>query len=253
MGMRVQWVALVSIGLLVGCSSSPTSPTTTSSSTSATRFFSDVLAPLGSSATYTFTTVATDDVAVTVASLTDAATGEPVQADVTLNLGTVSGTSCSPTTATKVVAASLTATITAASLPAGTYCVNVADQGEIATSADFTIRVVSSVGAAPTGASTTEQLPSTLARGGATLRTFSATGAGAASITLTSVTDDAPIELSLGVWDGTACRLNTSVVTASGTDPQITTSTDAGSYCVRLADVGNLTRQATVTGTIQHQ
>ena len=255
MSRRIRSVVLAVLALAgfgAGCSNSPTSPTATSDFASAARFFSDVLAPSGVSTAFTFTTVATTNIGVTLASLTDA-TGEPVQADVTLDLGILSGSSCSPTTATRVVASTLTATVAASSLPAGTYCVSVADVGEIAAPTNFTVRVVTSTGTPPTGTASTDLFPTTLARFGATVKTFNAGGFGAASLTLTSITDDAPIELSLGVWDGSACRLNTSVVTASGTDPQITTNVDAGAYCVRLADIGNLTHQATVSGAIQHQ
>jgi hypothetical protein len=252
MGTRVRWTALVVlIGFGAACSNSPTSPTAPNF-VSATRFFSDVLVPSGTSTTFTFTTAVTNDIAVTLASLTDA-TGEPIQAEATLNLGTVSGTSCSPTTATKVVASTLTATVTASSLPAGTYCVSVADAGEIPVPADFTVRVVTSSGTPPIGNSATDALPSALAYRGTSMKTFNATGPGAASITLTSNAYDVPIELSLGVWDGSTCRLNTSIVTTSGTDPQITTNVDAGAYCVRLADIGNLPLPTSITGTIQHQ
>jgi hypothetical protein len=130
----------------------------------------------------------------------------------------------------------------------------VADVGEITAPTNFTVRVVTSTGTLPTGTASTDLFPTTLFRFGATVKTFNVGGfGGAASLTLTSVTDDAPIEISLGVWDGSTCRLNTSVVTASGTDPQITINVDAGAYCVRLADIGNLTQQATVSGAIQHQ
>lgn len=248
----VRWIAVALTGLLVGCSSNtPTSPSTNDYS-SAAQFFSDVLAPMGTSAALTFTLTASNTVAVTLASLTDSA-GEPVQEQLTLNVGTMSGSACAPTTLSKVVGAALTAVV-AVSLPAGTYCVSVVDQGQLAAPRNFTIRIVTSTGTPAAGTAGTDQLPSTLTRNGRSVKTFTATAQGDVSVTLTGVAGDVvlPVGLALGVWDGSACRLNTSLVTTAGTDPQIAMTVDAGTYCVRLIDVGNLTWQVTISGTIQH-
>ena len=57
--------------------------------------------------------------------------------------------------------------------------------------------------------------------------------------------------VSFGTFDGTNCNVTQSVDTAtSSTDPQITTNVSAGNYCVRIADIGQVTQIATFSITI---
>jgi hypothetical protein len=40
--------------------------------------------------------------------------------------------------------------------------------------------------------------------------------------------------------------------TAAGAAPQITSSAEAGTYCVKIYDVGNLTRSTSFSVTVAH-
>jgi hypothetical protein len=251
MSKQFRWLSVALVGLVSGCSDTPTTPTPTNSFISESKFFSGTLVPSGTSTAFTFTTSATTTVAVTVASLRDLANA-PMQAQVTLNLGTVSGSACSPTTTSRVVQSTLTSSISA-SLPAGTYCVSVADAGMLGAPTNFTVRVTTSIGTAPTGTETTNAFPTKLAKMGTSMKTFEVGAQGAVAVTLTSIDNDFVINLALGVWDGADCRLHTAVVTGPGTDPQITVDADAGLYCVRLADIGNLTTHVNIGGVMKHQ
>jgi hypothetical protein len=247
----VRWAAAVLLALTGGCGSSTTP--TISDLTSVTQFFSGSLAPGTSSGVFTFSVTLAGTTNVMLGSVTSAATGEPSSATLTLNLGTVSGTACAPTT-TKTVAAALAAQITAV-LTAGTYCVTVADTGSLVEISNFTVRTVSTTGTPPLAVARFDLFPSTLARNGSVTKTFTAVREGTASLTLTTVASDTvlAIEVGLGLWDGSACRLNTTVVTTGGADPQIVTSVDAGTYCVLLKDIGQLSGQVPISGTITHQ
>ena len=57
--------------------------------------------------------------------------------------------------------------------------------------------------------------------------------------------------VSFGTFDGTNCNLTQSVDTVSSSDdPQISVDVNAGNYCVRVADIGQVTQIATFSVTI---
>jgi hypothetical protein len=57
--------------------------------------------------------------------------------------------------------------------------------------------------------------------------------------------------VSFGTFDGTNCNLTQSVDSVtSATDPQITVDVNPGNYCVRIADIGQVTQIATFSVTI---
>ncbi len=57
--------------------------------------------------------------------------------------------------------------------------------------------------------------------------------------------------VSFGTFDGANCNLTQSVDTpTSSTDPQITVDVNPGNYCVRVADIGQVTQIATFSVTI---
>ena len=57
--------------------------------------------------------------------------------------------------------------------------------------------------------------------------------------------------LSFGNFDGTNCNLTQTVDTVtSATDPQITRDVTPGNYCVRIADIGQVTQIATFSVSI---
>jgi hypothetical protein len=57
--------------------------------------------------------------------------------------------------------------------------------------------------------------------------------------------------VAFGTFDGTNCNVTQSVDTVtSATDPQITVDVNPGNYCVRVADIGQVTQIATFSVAI---
>jgi len=81
---------------------------------------------------------------------------------------------------------------------------------------------------------------------GSAWRSFIVTTAGAVTVQLTSVSQtDAVMGLGLGTVSGTNCVVTQTVQTAANgaaNSPQISTTLAAGQYCVKLSDIGNLTK-----------
>ena len=110
-----------------------------------------------------------------------------------------------------------------------------------------------------TSATTTELFTGTLSRGGSLFYSFSPVGSGTASATLASVATTRigpvqPVPLSVGIgipsaWD---CAATTSVIAAPGLTAQVSSAVVAGTYCVRVADVGQLTGDVTFAVRIVH-
>ncbi len=99
----------------------------------------------------------------------------------------------------------------------------------------------------PTSPSTTtaagpENWSSVLAPGGASSRSFTVNAAGTVNVTMTNAGGNV-IGLGVGLprTTGGGCRLGVAVNVAAGSSPQITTSADAGQYCVQVFDLGTLT------------
>ena len=86
--------------------------------------------------------------------------------------------------------------------------------------------------------------------------TFSTAQSGTVAVTLTAVTPATSAPLNLGVGTPGAsntCTLTTSTSSAvAGAIAQITTSENAGSYCVKVYDTGSLSANSTVTVTVAH-
>lgn len=101
---------------------------------------------------------------------------------------------------------------------------------------------------------TTSTFASYLAKGGSTSRAFSTTAAGVVQLTLTAFgSDGAAVGLGIGVPATAApCSLSRSVVAVAGTTAQMAVSTDAGSYCVQLFDIGSITGDTPFSVTIEH-
>ena len=104
---------------------------------------------------------------------------------------------------------------------------------------------------------TTEEFDGTVPVGGSKFYSFTTTTYGAIQITLTSVSGSfVPSTVMLGVGlgqpSGTDCVTTTSVNTAAGTAPQVTGTYDAGVYCAKVTDIGNLYAPASFTATIAY-
>jgi hypothetical protein len=87
---------------------------------------------------------------------------------------------------------------------------------------------------------TTENWSSTVAPGGQSSRSFTVNAVGTINITLTAAGDTLGLGVGVPRVSGGGCRLAVSVNTGAGTSPQITTSADAGQYCVQVYDLGTL-------------
>jgi len=86
---------------------------------------------------------------------------------------------------------------------------------------------------------------------------FSIVQNGTVNITLVGVSgngvpESVTVALGLGHPAGTGCNATTINTTAQSTAPQITGTYDAGVWCVRIEDVGNLSSPATFMITIAH-
>ena len=93
---------------------------------------------------------------------------------------------------------------------------------------------------------------SRLSRGGETWRSFTTEVNGTVTIQLTSLLPqiNSEISLGLGTFAGGTCTITREVNTAPSAEPQISETLPAGSYCVRVADPGNLTRNNDFSITI---
>lgn len=128
-----------SAGCLFGTTA--TSPTGYTITAPITEVFQGTLDAAGT-ASFTFITDNPDPLRMTLASLTDAATGAAVTTKVTLSLGVPSGDTCYSTFSTTTPAALVSQYFQVAA--AGTYCVVLSDPGTLTTSLKYAVRIVHS-------------------------------------------------------------------------------------------------------------
>lgn len=104
---------------------------------------------------------------------------------------------------------------------------------------------------APTG---TETFQSTLSVKGSSAREFIQPKSGSVTVTLDSLFPGALVGVGLGTPDpaSAGCAISLSMDTLGGTD-ELSTTLDAGTYCVKIFDEGNVTQVSTFTITIVHQ
>ena len=102
----------------------------------------------------------------------------------------------------------------------------------------------------------TETFASRITIGGGASRAFSVAESGAVSVTLTDVGPPSGVVVGLGIGiprsDSVGCNLSQAVLTAGSSDAQLTATVEAGSYCARIYDVGNLTGEVSFSITIMH-
>ena len=98
----------------------------------------------------------------------------------------------------------------------------------------------------------TETFSSQLAVGGYASRSFTAAKAGTVTVTLTNAGSSSTLKvgLALGIPDqaGTGCLFTRTTETAAGGN--VSATVDAGAYCMRVSDIGNLTAAISFTATI---
>jgi hypothetical protein len=106
----------------------------------------------------------------------------------------------------------------------------------------------------------TETYGGTIGVGGEQFYSFTVTSAGTTDITLLSVrsagvatsTLNTTLGLGLGTPAGTDCALSSAIRTTPGLTAQLTVSTSPSTYCVKVADVGNLVGAVDYTVRILH-
>lgn len=96
-----------------------------------------------------------------------------------------------------------------------------------------------------------------LPAGGSAFYSFSVTQYGTVNITLSEiggayVPASAWIGLGLGTPSGTDCATTSTVNVAPGTGPHLTGTYEAGVYCAKIWDIGNLFGSANVRVVIAH-
>jgi hypothetical protein len=241
MKLRSLALAVAAIATL-GCDETPNTPTTPTLVVS-TELFSGIL-PVQGTGFYSFTPSTQSKIDLTLASITPTPLGAALPSVLTLGLGIPRGTGCAVTTVlntSPALSAQLSQT-----LEAGTYCANIVDPGNLPVTSNFVVRIVgtpTSLTPPPEVEPTTMTFASNVTAGGSSTRTFAATRAGTVSVTLESAgpPSDIPLGIGLGIvrTDNT-CGLSRSITTSPGSSPQFEMPVDAGRYCVRVFDVGNV-------------
>jgi hypothetical protein len=106
-----------------------------------------------------------------------------------------------------------------------------------------------------TNTPTTDTFNGTVAPNGSVAFTFSVATAGNVAITLTAVSPAATGPLGLGVGpssNGNCTIANSTSAAMAAASPQLSAMENAGNYCVKVSDAGNLTTTSTVTVTVTH-
>jgi hypothetical protein len=109
----------------------------------------------------------------------------------------------------------------------------------------------------PTTNPTTENFTGTIQVGSFDVKPFTvALSGGQLNVILTAAGPPATIQMGLGIGSYAAptCTLfsNGSVVTPAGAIAQLTGTANAGSYCVQVSDVGNLSAPINYAVTVTH-
>jgi hypothetical protein len=238
--------------LCAACGGGTTSPSTFSATS--VQVFSGVLGVHGTSV-YPFNVAQTATVNITLASLTDSVNANStLTTAVGLAVGTPNSTGgCTHASENRAATPALTAQFSS-STTTGAHCVDIYDVGNLSGNVNFAVRITIAPSSNTSAAAVTETFASTLAVQGAASGAFTVAKAGTISITLATLGSAAEVGLGLGIprSDGSGCLLYTSLNTVAGATAQITSSAEAGFYCVTIYDVGNLTRATPFSVTIAH-
>jgi hypothetical protein len=108
----------------------------------------------------------------------------------------------------------------------------------------------------PTGPSptTTENFEGTINVNGAMTHPFNTAAIGVITVTLTEVTPDAtvPVSLVLGTWNGIVCQMSLAMDTAVQGNQLLGSVSGGGSLCVRVHDNGRITEPLSYKLTVVH-
>ena len=106
---------------------------------------------------------------------------------------------------------------------------------------------------APTPTAVTETFDGTLTVNGAVTQPFAVGTAGTVVVRLAALEPaDAVIGVSIGTWNGVACQIVIANDNATSGASATGNATATGNYCVRVYDVGKLTRSAGYQITVTH-
>ena len=103
-----------------------------------------------------------------------------------------------------------------------------------------------------------EQFNGVLRVTGSSFYSFDVSAYGTVNVTLqnvggvTGVPESVWVGLGIGVPDGTDCSPTTSVTTQAGAGPHVSSVLQAGTYCARIYDVGNLAAPTPFAALIVH-
>lgn len=244
-------LACLLLSLCAGCNSNsqtPAAPTTTLSN-AVTEVFSGTLSP-GRSLSYAFSLGVTVPVRISLGSLTDT-NFTPISTTLTLSFGVPSGTGCG--VMQSVSAASSLATQISVLIAPGTYCVSLADTGQLSAAALFGVRLTYGEASFSAGAGSITY-DSSLLPGGSTTRTFDASAAGTVTVSLDTIDQPGVAALGLGIGfprnDGGGCQISQTFVASRGS--QFSLPVDSGTYCVKVSDLGTLPDVTKFSLRIQH-
>jgi hypothetical protein len=187
---------------------------------------------------------------VSLGSLTDA-NGTPLPQSLRLTFGVPQGTGCGA-----IQAATTSANLSTqlqVNVAGGTYCVSVADVGQLSSTVNFGVRITLGDPSTRGGAGTVTYSQIVLPKG-FTSRTFDASLRGDVTIFFDTIDPASVASLGLGVGfpraDGGGCVLNQTYTATRGS--QFTVPVEAGTYCVQVSDPGTLTGPAQFSLRIQH-
>jgi hypothetical protein len=138
--MRLSLPAILALLLVLSaCGSTPTEPApTTTTPTNVTELFTGAVAP-GGSTFYSFSVSQGGTVSLMLATTTSEA-GLPLVRTLRLGVGVPAGTGCGLTSTVNATAA--LASQISNFMNAGTYCVDVADNGTLSDTVNFNVRIV---------------------------------------------------------------------------------------------------------------
>jgi hypothetical protein len=103
-------------------------------------------------------------------------------------------------------------------------------------------------------ATTTETFSGTITHGGSGINSFAVSTTGPITISLTAVSPLTTMSLGVGIgaWDGTTCGTSMSANTDARSGATALTGTaNAGNYCVRVYDSGNVPADWSVGYTVE--
>jgi hypothetical protein len=102
--------------------------------------------------------------------------------------------------------------------------------------------------------STEFTVSSSFTKSGSASRTFVNTAAGDVNLTLTSASPAVALGIGVGIprSNGAGCEVSSYVVTSSSPSPQLIASAEAGTFCVKVFDVGNVVETVTFSLFVKH-